>query len=110
MIARSAPPLTIGVLRVGTIVAYGACYYAFGVRSLARREFDCTRHLPHELVDTRHLGMLMGAQQAVFGIGGAAGPDPRRCPDRHHRQLRAALVTAAACFTAEGAILLRSHR
>ena len=31
MIARSAPPLTIGALGVVTIVAYGACYYAFGV-------------------------------------------------------------------------------
>jgi hypothetical protein len=31
MIARSAPPLTIGALGVVTTVAYGACYYAFGV-------------------------------------------------------------------------------
>ncbi|MHB8399307.1 MAG: MFS transporter [Candidatus Limnocylindrales bacterium] len=28
----------------------------------------------HELIDARHLGMLFGAQQALYGIGGAAGP------------------------------------
>jgi MFS family permease len=28
----------------------------------------------YELVDRRHLGMLLGAQQAIFAIGGAFGP------------------------------------
>lgn len=28
----------------------------------------------HELVEARHLGILFGAQQALYGIGGAAGP------------------------------------
>jgi MFS family permease len=28
----------------------------------------------HELVDRRHLGSLLGVQQAVFGVGGALGP------------------------------------
>jgi MFS family permease len=28
----------------------------------------------HELVDARHLGILFGAQQALYGIGGAVGP------------------------------------
>jgi MFS family permease len=28
----------------------------------------------HELVDERHLGMLLGTQQAFFGAGGAVGP------------------------------------
>jgi predicted MFS family arabinose efflux permease len=28
----------------------------------------------HELVDPRHLGALLGTQQAFFGVGGAIGP------------------------------------
>ena len=28
----------------------------------------------HELVDARHLGALLGTQQAVFGVGAALGP------------------------------------
>jgi hypothetical protein len=28
----------------------------------------------NELVDPRHLGMLFGAQQAAFGVGGSLGP------------------------------------
>lgn len=28
----------------------------------------------HELIEARHLGILFGAQQALYGIGGAAGP------------------------------------
>jgi MFS family permease len=61
----------------------------------------------HELVDTRHLGMLMGAQQAVFGIGGAIGPILAGALIDATGSYTAVLLVTAACFIAAGATLFR---
>jgi MFS family permease len=61
-----------------------------------------------ELVDGRHLSMLMGAQQAVFSIGGAAGPVVAGALIDATGNYTVAVLAVAAGFGAAGAILLMS--
>jgi hypothetical protein len=50
-----------------------------------------------QLADPAELGMLLGAQQAAYGIGGAAGPGPhiRRGHAPPHRLLPPVMAAAA---------------
>ena len=64
----------------------------------------------NELVDPRHLAMLMGAQQAVFGIGGAVGPILAGVLIDTTGAYTAALAATTAGFATAGVILLGSGR
>lgn len=64
----------------------------------------------HELVDPRHLGMLLGAQQAVFGIGGAAGPLVAGALLGATGSYTATVLIAAVGFVAAGLILHPGRR
>ena len=62
------------------------------------------------LVEARHLSMLMGAQQAIFGIGGAVGPILAGALVDHTGSYLAMLLTTAVGFVATGIILLVPRR
>lgn len=59
-----------------------------------------------ELVDPRHLGMLFGAQQAAFGIGGALGPVLGGALLALTGSYDPIIVIIAGAFVASGALLL----
>ncbi len=59
----------------------------------------------HQLIDVRHLGMLFGAQQALYGIGGAAGPLLAGVLLDAKGSFALLLVSTAAAFAIAAAIL-----
>ncbi len=63
----------------------------------------------HELIEPRHLGMLMGAQQAIFGVGGAVGPVLAGALIDSTGTYTATLAATTAVFAASATILLISR-
>jgi len=59
----------------------------------------------HELIDPRHLGLLFGAQQAVYGIGGAIGPAVGALALATTNSYAAVIAITAAAFLTSGALL-----
>jgi MFS family permease len=73
---------------------------------LDRRDLHPAGHLRHELINPRHLGMLLGIQQAVFAIGGAAGPAAAAALLGATGSYTPAITIITAGFAAAAGILL----
>lgn len=60
----------------------------------------------HELVDPRHLGALLGTQQAFFGVGGAIGPAAAGVLLGASRSSTPTVLMIATAFTAAACVLV----
>ena len=64
----------------------------------------------YELINPRHLGMVLGIQQAVFTIGGAIGPAAAGTLLGATRSYMPAIIITAAFAAAAGVLLLGRAR